>query len=188
MTNHESYHHAVTKTRFGPAVILWETRSDRPMVRQILISKPGQPADGILKLQFPDSVPSSCGLIDDLAGRIAAFLDGADVRFSLEPVLLDLCPPFQKKALLAEYGIPRGSVSTYRRIAAHLGTPGGARAVGNALAANPFPIVIPCHRAIRSDGMLGGYQGGLAMKRALLRQEGVDVSENGRVGSPRLFY
>jgi methylated-DNA-[protein]-cysteine S-methyltransferase len=158
------------------------------MVRQILISKPGQPADGILKLQFPDSVPSSCGLIDDLAGRIAAFLDGADVRFSLEPVLLDLCPPFQKKALLAEYGIPRGSVSTYRRIAAHLGTPGGARAVGNALAANPFPIVIPCHRAIRSDGMLGGYQGGLAMKRALLRQEGVDVSENGRVGSPRLFY
>ena len=78
-------------------------------------------------------------------------------------------------------------VSTYRRIAAHLGVPKGARAVGNALATNPFPIVIPCHRAIRSDGALGGYQGGLAMKRALLMQEGVDVDERGRVVSPRLY-
>jgi alkylated DNA nucleotide flippase Atl1 len=46
-------------------------------------------------------------------------------------------------------------------------------AVGHALAANPFPIIIPCHRAIRSDGSLGGYQGGLAMKRSLLEREGI---------------
>jgi methylated-DNA-[protein]-cysteine S-methyltransferase len=188
MKKHEPYRHVVTTTRFGPAVILWETRSDKPMVRQILISRPGQPAEISLKEQFPDSVSSSCGLIDALAGRISAFLDGADVRFSLEPVRLDLCPPFQQRVLLAEYGIPRGSVSTYRRIAAHLGVPGGARAAGNALAKNPFPIVIPCHRAIRSDGTLGGYQGGLAMKRALLAQEGVDVDGRGRVLSPRVFY
>jgi len=180
--------HIVRKTRFGPAVILWETRSEKPMVRQILISRPGQPAETVLKEQFPDSVPTPCGLIDDLAGLIAAFLDGADVRFALGPVRLDLCPTFQRRVLLAEYGIPRGSVSTYGRMAAHLGIPGGARAVGNALATNPFPIVIPCHRAIRSDGTLGGYQGGLAMKKALLMQEGVDVDERGRVRSPRLFY
>ncbi len=180
--------HVVHKTRFGTAVILWETRSDRPVVRQILISRPGQPAEMSLKEQFPDSLPFSCSLIDDLARRIAAFLDGADVRFALGHVQLDLCPPFQQRVLLVEYGIPRGSVSTYRRIAAHLGIPGGARAVGNALATNPFPIVIPCHRAIRSDGTLGGYQGGLAMKKALLMQEGVDVDEQGRVVSPRLYY
>jgi methylated-DNA-[protein]-cysteine S-methyltransferase len=180
--------HIVHKTRFGPAVILWQTRSDRPVVRQILISKPGQPAETLLKEQFPDSVPTSCGLIDDLAGRISAFLDGADVRFALGPVRLDLCPPFQQRVLLAEYGIPRGSVSTYRRIAAHLGVPKGARAVGNALATNPFPIVIPCHRAIRSDGRLGGYQGGLAMKRALLEQEGVTIDERDKVVSPRRCY
>jgi methylated-DNA-[protein]-cysteine S-methyltransferase len=178
----------VRRTRFGPAVILWETRSDRPLVRQIMISRPGQQAEVSLKEQFPDSVLSSCGLIDDLAGRIAAFLDGADVRFALEPVRLDLCPPFQRRVLLAEYGISRGLVSTYGRIASHLGAPGGARAVGNALATNPFPIVIPCHRAIRSDGTLGGYQGGLAMKKALLVQEGVDVDQRGKVLSPRLFY
>jgi methylated-DNA-[protein]-cysteine S-methyltransferase len=188
MKKHDSYRHVVRKTRFGPAVILWESSLGEPMVRQILLTKPGQPAQAALKEQFPGSVPSSCTLIEDLAGRIAAFLDGADVRFALEHVGLDLCPPFQQGVLLAEYGIPRGSVSTYRRIAAHLGIPGGARAVGNALATNPFPIVIPCHRAIRSDGTLGGYQGGLEMKRALLEQEGVDVNQRGRVLSPNLYY
>jgi methylated-DNA-[protein]-cysteine S-methyltransferase len=188
MQKDDRLRHIVRKTRFGPAVILWETRSDRPMVRQILLSRPGLPARMALKEHFPDSVPSSCRLIDDLAGRIAAFLDGADVRFTLEHVQLDLCPTFKRRVLLAEYGIPRGSVSTYRRIAAHLGVPKGARAVGNALATNPFPIVIPCHRAIRSDATLGGYQGGLAMKKALLMQEGVDVDGKGRVVSPRLYY
>jgi methylated-DNA-[protein]-cysteine S-methyltransferase len=188
MQKEDLFRHLVRKTRFGPAVILWETLLDRPMVRQILISKPGQTAETTLKEQFPDSVPFSCGLIDDLAGRIAAFLDGANVRFTLEHVQLDLCPPFQRRVLLAEYGIPRGSVSTYGRMAAHLGIPGGARAVGNALATNPFPIVIPCHRAIRSDATLGGYQGGLAMKRALLEQEGVTIDERDKVVSPRLCY
>lgn len=188
MKKNEPYRHVVTKTRFGKAVILWETRSDKPMVRQILISKPGQPAETTLEEQFPDSVPSTCGLIDDLAGRIAAFLEGADVRFALEHVQLDICPPFQRRVLLAEYGIPRGSVSTYGRMAAHLGVGGGARAVGNGLATNPFPIVIPCHRAIRSDATLGGYQGGFAMKRALLEQEGVTIDERDKVVSPRLCY
>jgi methylated-DNA-[protein]-cysteine S-methyltransferase len=137
MKKHEAYRHLAGRTRFGPIVILWEDDRARPMVRKILLSRPGQPAQAALKEQFPDSVPSSCTLIDDLAGRIAAFLDGAAVRFALEYVRLDLCPPFQQKVLLAEYGIPRGSVSTYRRIAAHLGVAGGARAVGNALASYP---------------------------------------------------
>jgi methylated-DNA-[protein]-cysteine S-methyltransferase len=188
MKKHEPYRYRVRKTRFGPAVILWEESPGKPRVRQILLTKPVQPAQAALKEQFPGSVPSTCALVDDLAGRIAAFLEGADVRFSLEPMRLDLCPPFQRQVLLAEYGIPRGRVSTYRRIASHLGVAGGARAVGNALATNPFPIVIPCHRAIRSDGTLGGYQGGLAMKRVLLEQEGVDIDERGRVISPDLYY
>ena len=89
---------------------------------------------------------------------------------------------------MAEYGIPRGWVSTYRRIAGYLGVPDGARAVGNALANNPFPIVIPCHRAIRSNGELGGYRGGLEMKRKLLEMEGIEVSASGRVITDRVYY
>ncbi|MBN2566310.1 MAG: methylated-DNA--[protein]-cysteine S-methyltransferase [Candidatus Eisenbacteria bacterium] len=62
------------------------------------------------------------------------------------------------------------------------------RVVGRALATNPFPVVVPCHRAIRSDGGLGGYQGGVAMKRALLEFVGVAVSSAGRVVAPRQYY
>ena len=85
-------------------------------------------------------------------------------------------------------GIPRGRVSTYKRIAAHLGSPTGARAVGNALAGNPFPIIIPCHRAVRSDMSLGGYQGGLSMKRRLLEMEGITFDDTGRIATKKLFY
>ncbi len=90
--------------------------------------------------------------------------------------------------MLAEHGIPRGWVSTYGRIAARLGVPGGARAVGNALAKNLFPIVIPCHRAVRSGGKLGGYQGGLEMKRALLKMEGVGFTPSGKVALEKVYY
>jgi methylated-DNA-[protein]-cysteine S-methyltransferase len=90
--------------------------------------------------------------------------------------------------LLAEYRILRGSVSTYKLIAKHLGKQNGARAVGNALAANPFPVIVPCHRAIRSDRHLGGYQGGLAMKRALLYQESIQFDSAGRVICNHFHY
>jgi methylated-DNA-[protein]-cysteine S-methyltransferase len=79
-------------------------------------------------------------------------------------------------------------VSTYGRIAKILGTPDGARTVGNVLSRNPFPIVIPCHRAIRSNGQLGGFQGGLEMKQVLLRFEGIEFSRSGRVLTKRIYY
>jgi methylated-DNA-[protein]-cysteine S-methyltransferase len=69
-----------------------------------------------------------------------------------------------------------------------LGKPNGARAVGNALANNPFPLIVPCHRAIRSDRHLGGYQGGLEMKRALLKKESITFDKSDRVECPRFHY
>jgi methylated-DNA-[protein]-cysteine S-methyltransferase len=123
-----------------------------------------------------------------LAESIAAFLAGRDVRFPLGDIRLDLCSEFQQRVLRAEYTIPRGRVSTYGRIAAHLGVPKAARAVGGCLANNPFPIVIPCHRAIRSDRTLGGYQGGTEMKRALLEMEGIGFDANGRVLVREFYY
>jgi methylated-DNA-[protein]-cysteine S-methyltransferase len=115
-------------------------------------------------------------------------MDGQPVRFSLDRVAMETCGAFQQKVLRAEHAIPRGRVSTYGAIAAHIGHPGAARAVGRALATNPFPVVVPCHRAIRADGGLGGYQGGIAMKRALLEMEGVKISAKGRVIDPRMHY
>ncbi len=83
---------------------------------------------------------------------------------------------------------PYGQVSTYTFIASHLGVPKGARAVGNALANNPFPLIMPCHRAIRSDLTLGGYQGGLEMKQTLLASEGIHFDDSGRVKYPAFYY
>ena len=76
----------------------------------------------------------------------------------------------------------------YGRIARKLGVPGGGRAVGSALAANPFPLLIPCHRAVRSTGELGGYQGGLEMKKALLEMEGVVFRSPTRVSLDKVYY
>jgi methylated-DNA-[protein]-cysteine S-methyltransferase len=94
-------------------------------------------------------------------------------KIPLNMPCLDHCSKFQQKVLRAASAIPRGKVSTYQRLAKQIGNSKAARSVGRALANNPFPIMIPCHRVIRSDGSLGGYQGGLKMKRALLKKEGV---------------
>jgi AraC family transcriptional regulator of adaptative response/methylated-DNA-[protein]-cysteine methyltransferase len=79
---------------------------------------------------------------------------------------------FQKQVWQALQAIPYGETRTYSEIAAELGMPGAARAVGHVCATNPVSVIIPCHRVVRSDGGLGGYRWGLARKEALLRQEG----------------
>lgn len=184
---HTPFHH-FCKTPFGPVAILWSADSDRPGIFRVLLSMPEVPAGHILKSYFTDSISKSCTEIDRVADQITASLTGSDIRFSLDIARLDLCPPFQQKVLRAEHGILRGNVSTYQRIARHLGNHKVARAVGTALATNPFPILVPCHRAIRTDKTLGGYQGGLAMKRALLEMEGVLFDDKGRVIMEEFFY
>lgn len=100
----------------------------------------------------------------------------------LLPLLdIDRLQPFQKAVLLQEAKVPRGKVTSYANLAARAGFPGAARAAGSALANNPFPLAVPCHRTVRSDGSLGGFGGGLEMKRALLELEGVGFDKNGRV-------
>jgi len=148
------------ETPYGPVAVLWSVHRDRPRILRVLISRPGVTARRRLEVLFSDSTPFSCAEVDLVANKIATFLNGEDIHFSLDIARMDLCSPFQERVLRAEHGIPRGRVSTYQRIARHIGSAAAARAVGTALANNPFPIMIPCHRAVRSDGMLGGYQGG----------------------------
>jgi len=137
---------------------------------------------------FPDACQSSNRSIIHQVKLMQSFLSGQAVKFDLELLALENCSHFQQRVLLAESRIPRGWISTYGRIGKHIGINKGARAVGNALARNPFPIIIPCHRAIRSDMTLGGYQGGMEMKRALLEFEGIKISKTGKVIAPRYYY
>ena len=80
--------------------------------------------------------------------------------------------PFGRKVLRATAGIPYGGVLSYGEVAADAGSPRGSRAAGNALGSNPIPIVIPCHRVVRTGGAIGGYGGGPDRKRWLLELEG----------------
>jgi methylated-DNA-[protein]-cysteine S-methyltransferase len=173
---------------FGPLVMIWREGSAGPRITQVLLGRPGKSAESLAFEAFPDARPRSCREIGEVRDRMQRFLKGEAVALSLDRVALETCGEFQRSVLLAEYAIPRGRVSTYGRIAAAVGSPGGARAVGGALAGNPFPILIPCHRAVRSDGSIGGYQGGSAMKRELLKMEGVEFRDSDRVAMGRVHY
>lgn len=82
---------------------------------------------------------------------------------------------FQRAVYRAACRIPRGQTRSYQWVARRIGRPGAARAVGSALSRNPFAPRVPCHRVVRADGSLGGFAGGPARKRRLLRREGASV-------------
>jgi methylated-DNA-[protein]-cysteine S-methyltransferase len=182
------FSYVLLKSAFGTLGIVWQRTGGSPGVHRVFLPQPGTSVRGFIQAAFPGARPRSSDPIAGLAEQIGRFLEGRPVAFDLAILALERCSEFQTRVLLAERQIPRGWVSTYGRIAGHLGVPGGARAVGGALARNPFPIIIPCHRAIRSAGRLGGFQGGLAMKRALLELEGVEISAAGRVLAERFYY
>ena len=105
--------------------------------------------------------------LDEPRRELDQYFAGARRRFEFD---LDwqLTRGFGRRVLGATARIPFGSVSTYKQVAAQAGSPRGSRAAGNALGANPIPIVVPCHRVLHASGGLGGYTGGLDRKRLLL--------------------
>ena len=109
--------------------------------------------------------------LDDVRRELDEYFTRQRTTFSL-PVDMSLVRGFGEKVLAAARAIPYGSVRTYAEVAAAAGSPTGARAAGNALGSNPIPIVVPCHRVVRSGGGLGGYTGGLDIKVRLLELEG----------------
>ena len=117
----------------------------------------------------------------EICTQIENFLLGKTVAFDFSRLDFGIVHGFARRVLKAVCGIPRGFVMTYGGLAASLDVPGGARAVGNALAGNPFPLVIPCHRVIKSDGSLGGFGGGTKLKRSLLELEQVSFNRKKRV-------
>lgn len=183
-----SLHCVLLPSSFGPFGIVWREIEKEPKIYQILLPNHRTPLEEAIQTSYAGVSSLSCSAIDKLGERIQSFLDGEAVDFALDMIALERCSRFQRRVLLAEHKIPRGWVSTYGRIARRLGIPGGGRAVGRALARNPFPIIIPCHRAIRSDGGLGGFQGGVEMKRALLKGEGIEFTQGGKVLMRRVYY
>ncbi|MBV8949835.1 MAG: methylated-DNA--[protein]-cysteine S-methyltransferase [Actinobacteria bacterium] len=117
---------------------------------------------------------------DAIAEAFDAWFAGADRELALRPDLTSVESPFRRTVLeTLRREVPWGETVTYGELAAMAGAPGAARAVGTAMARNPVPLVVPCHRVVASGGRIGGYGGGahgVAMKRVLLEREGLQFT------------
>jgi O-6-methylguanine DNA methyltransferase len=129
--------------------------------------------------EFPDGREGGPAL-EGAQKEILEYFEGHRKRFKI-PLDLSSATPFQQRVYRTMTGIPFGRVRTYRWLAEKVGNPKGLRAVGNANGKNRWPLIVPCHRIVGSDGRLTGFSapGGLALKAELLRLEGVAV-EKGR--------
>jgi methylated-DNA-[protein]-cysteine S-methyltransferase len=154
---------------------------DSPVGRLLLATT----QHGLVRLAYLDADDQEDAALARLAARLSprilaapARLDGprreldeyfAGGRDTFDvPIDWSLTSGFGRRVLQATARIPFGASSTYQRVAAEAGSPRGYRAAGNALGANPIPIIVPCHRVLHSAGGLGGYTGGLERKRLLL--------------------
>ncbi|MCA1687205.1 MAG: methylated-DNA--[protein]-cysteine S-methyltransferase [Actinobacteria bacterium] len=119
-------------------------------------------------------VPAARERGEDLAEKVAAALAGERVEVPLD---LSRTTPFQRRVLETVRGIARGEVRPYVWVAREAGSTGASRAVGNVMANNPIPLIVPCHRVVRNDGRTGSYAFGAGEKVRLLKMEGVSPEE-----------
>jgi methylated-DNA-[protein]-cysteine S-methyltransferase len=160
--------YATVDSPFGP---LLAASTPRGLVR---LAFPEESEDAVLERlakRLSPRVLHVPGRFDVLERQLDEYFAGSRREFETE---LDwtLISDFGHRVLSVTSAIPYGSVLTYQQVAGEAGSPRGSRATGNALGSNPIPIVIPCHRVLRTGGNLGGYGGGLDRKRWLLELEG----------------
>jgi len=162
MTNHEGERARTARydTPFGPGWIEFSSDGD---VSEIVL--PGLDSNARVDAAPPDHVTS-------LAEELTEYFAGGAWPEHPELVATAGSTPFTRSVYSTVATIPPGRVRTYGDIARQLGRPGAARAVGRAMATNPFPVVIPCHRVVGSTGSLTGFAGGIDMKASMLEMEG----------------
>ena len=139
-------------------------------IRRLTVPQPG--ADKALNLisEFISQSSPNSAYFNELVYRMQLYFEGERVDFT-DKLDLRNGTPFQLDVWNAVRKIPYGKVRTYGEIAQEIGRPGSARGVGQALGRNPLPIIIPCHRVIGANGVLGGYTGGVETKQKLLKLE-----------------
>lgn len=149
-------------TPLGPITVHW---NDHGLVRAIDLA-------GTAPTGAPSSLPPAAQRV---IAAIQAHLAGRPARYDLADLDLAGCTPFARQVYAYLVTIGPGQTRTYGELAAALGKPGAARAVGRAMATNPVPLAVPCHRVVARQG-LGGFTGGLEFKRRLLALEGARLA------------
>ncbi len=170
-------HYGIHKSHFGFFGIVFDI--DTKKVHRIILPNTITNVKKAIQTHFPSAKVDSKG-VHEFVDMIIQYFEGERILIPWDFVNTSICSSFQLKVLDVERSIPRGKTASYSWVARHVGTK-GVRAVGSALARNTFPIVVPCHRAVRLSRHIGMYQGGPSMKRQLLEMEGVEFDESGRV-------
>jgi methylated-DNA-[protein]-cysteine S-methyltransferase len=155
----------------SPFGTLLAAMTRRGLVR---VAFPEEDVDSVLELlaqRISPRIIESPAPLEPLRRELEEYFSGARRSFDV-PLDWALVGRFGRRVLTVTHEIPYGGVLSYGEVAAGAGSPRGSRATGNALGANPIPIVIPCHRVVRTGGALGGYGGGPQRKRWLLELEG----------------
>jgi len=171
MRRRKIYYDILNSKRLGD-VLLASTDVGLLQVHFPLLHK--QPSKLLRKMAPGVEVVRDKAKLKSVARQMKEYLEGKRRTFKLK---LDFGnqTAFSRRVLRKAADIPYGDTDTYGALAKRCGCPGGARAVGQVMAKNPLPIIIPCHRVLASDGKLGGYAGGLKYKRILLNLEGIEV-------------
>lgn len=165
----------VIDSPLGP---LWVAVGPRGVLAIHYGEEPSRPELARIVRTYGPGVLPDARRADTLARELDQYFAGKRKSFDV-PVDLSPLTDFQRRVLRATAAVDFGSVSTYARVAARAGSDKASRAAGQALGANPIPIVVPCHRILASDGSLGGYSGGLDAKRRLLQLERGEIPAGG---------
>jgi methylated-DNA-[protein]-cysteine S-methyltransferase len=159
---------ASTETPIGPLLL---AATDEGLVRVAFDIEDSDQVLEELAARVSPRVLEAPGRLDPVRRQIEEYFEGRRTIFEL-PVDMQLAHGFRRKALGFVASIPYGRTASYKEVANGAGSPRAVRAAGSACATNPVPIVVPCHRVLRTGGGLGGYGGGLDRKETLLRLEG----------------
>jgi methylated-DNA-[protein]-cysteine S-methyltransferase len=174
-------HYQIIKAGNENIGVVWEYRNKKTKIRKIYLPVSKSKLLSQIRGDFPAIKQLECKIKNGTDRLIAELYKGKKRKVTLSLMDMEKLKPFQKQVLKQVCKIPRGKVTTYSGLAEKVGKHGAARAVGTVMANNPFPIVIPCHRVIRADGTLGGFGGGLEMKKKMLTSEGVKINSQKRV-------
>ena len=174
------FKHIITESPIGEITIIWK---DEPkfIIEEIFISTPSEKSSAKSFEKYEQNEilkEKKCRELDDFLVELDNYFNERDYKFSLKYLNLDKLTPFQRKVLIEEFNTEKGTVNSYKHLAKKIDSPKSYRAVGNALSKNPYPIVIPCHRTVKSDRTLGGYAGmkeGIETKKTLLEIEGLII-------------
>jgi methylated-DNA-[protein]-cysteine S-methyltransferase len=156
-------------TPLGPLLV---AATDEGVVRVALpAERPDEVLDALARRVSPRVMRAPRQAVAQARRQLDEYFDGERRTFEL-PLDWRLTQGFRREVLRATAQIPFGETASYRDVATRAGRPAAVRAAGTALATNPLPIVVPCHRVLRTGGGLGNYLGGVEMKARLLELEG----------------